>query len=152
LRAHSIAQHAHLGAGEQRDLIQLALGVDLLHRADQGIHHPLTDAGERIVVLAQRNQRDADCEQNVVEEVEQVGANDVPVRSAGAKAGGVGFAALLARADFLLRQALNHLHCASHDLCSRQTHEHSEFCIVADAGRPRKPAGRYIISAGVIQR
>ena len=76
------------------------------HDNDQPEKH-LPNAGEGIVILPQRNQGDADREQNVVEEVEQVGANNVPVRSAAAKAGGVGFAALLARADFLLGQALD---------------------------------------------
>src|SRR5262249_38941167 len=51
----AVANHPHFGAGEQRDLIQFALGVDLLHSADQCIHQPLPNAGESVVVLPQRD-------------------------------------------------------------------------------------------------
>jgi hypothetical protein len=85
----------------------------------------------------------------IVEEVEQIGPNNVPVRSAGAKAGGVGFAALLARVDFLLGQTLNELHGVSGDdaLVSNTRARRTSY-FRTSAGRLRKQSGRYRALAG----
>ena len=68
---------------EQLQPIELALGPDLLRRADHRVHQAEPDARQRIAVATQRQQCDADDEQDRVVEREDVGAQDRRVGTGG---------------------------------------------------------------------
>ena len=69
-------------AGDQGNLIQLALGPNLLNGADQRIDQTMPHAGQSIAIAAQGDQGHADGEQDVVEQGKQIGAGNVPIGTA----------------------------------------------------------------------
>ena len=90
----AVANQGHRRAVEEGDAVELALGAQLLDRADDGVDQTEADAGEGVVDFAEHDQRGADGEQDVVEEGEEVGAGDGEVGAAG---GGPVVVALAAR-------------------------------------------------------
>ena len=64
----SPSSHSDPSAVEQLQPVELALGPDLLHGADGRVDQPEADAGERVVVATEGQQRGADDQQDRVEE------------------------------------------------------------------------------------
>jgi hypothetical protein len=66
----TVAHYRNRWPIEERNPIQLALGADLLHGADQGIDQTEPHAGQRVVDPSEGDQGDADGEQDIVEQGE----------------------------------------------------------------------------------
>lgn len=87
-----VAHHCDRCPGQERDVIQLPFGADLLDCADQSIHESQTDAGERVSPATQSDEGGTNGEQEVVEEGEEVGAQNREHSSRSRRPGGVGLA------------------------------------------------------------
>ena len=101
----AVADHRGLGAGQQGDAVQGALGAHLLHQADQHIdqHHAHRD--QRVGVPSQGDQRNAQHVEDVVDEGEDVVADDPGIGAAGAPRNRVALAAGAPGGGLLLREA-----------------------------------------------
>ena len=79
----AVAQHRRLGPHEDGDAVHHALGADLLDEADHRVGGDHGDDDEGVERLPQDEQQDAHDVEEVVDEVEDVVADDAPVGAPG---------------------------------------------------------------------
>ncbi len=101
----AVADHRRFGPGQQRDLVQHALGAHFLDDADERVDEDDPDRHEGVGIAAQQSQSDAEAEQDVVDEGENVLADDLEVGAAGLELNVISLAARSARQDLFLGEA-----------------------------------------------
>jgi hypothetical protein len=101
----TIADDGGGGPGQQRDLVERALGADLLHHADQDVERDHAGRYQRVERAAEQGQRDAETEQAAVDERENILDQDLPVGPATRRRGGITLSAGAAVEHLALRQA-----------------------------------------------
>ncbi len=79
----AVAHDRRLGARQDRDAVDGALGADLLKEADERVGQDHADGDEGVEVAAEDDEEDPEAEVEVVDEVEDVGADDLLVGAAG---------------------------------------------------------------------
>ena len=105
LALHPVAYDRRMRACQDRDAVERTLGAHLLEQADDGVGEDDADSDERVEVAAERDQRDAEAEEQDVDEVEDVVAGDLPVRAPAAERCDVTLAGGVARGGLGLREA-----------------------------------------------
>ncbi len=79
----AVAQHDGVRPGEDGDAVEGALGAHLLVEADHGVGQHDADRQQRVEVVTERDEHDGQHEEDVVDEVEDVVADDLAVGAAG---------------------------------------------------------------------